>query len=398
MAASGARSWPDHLFAPGPKRVLSIDGGGVRGGLVIGFLQRLEQVLRERYGQPDLVLSDYFDLIGGTSVGAIIGAGLALGQSTEQVAATFRSMGPRLFRQKGVRIPFFQARFDPKVLEGLLYEEFGDVTLGSAAWRTGFAAVSKRVDTGSTWLLTNCPRAKYWEGSPSEAGLPAAERKVTPNADYPLAKVVQSSAAAPFFFDLVTLEVANGDAGVFFDGAMTPHGNPALQLTMAALIPDYGFGWSQGEDQLLVVSIGAGGPRPKKPEWVGRRTMALWKALHALVSMSFDTGELATMVLQWLGTSPSPWPINSEIGDLSNARPRGVAPLWTVLRYDAPLEKRWLKEKLDMNVSDIDMIQLVRMDDDRIIDRLHQIGTRAAEIQIQPGHFSDAFAPDRQPA
>jgi hypothetical protein len=216
-----------------------------------------------------------------------------------------------------------------------------------------------------------------------------------PNSHYPLAKVVQSSAAAPFFFDLVTLEVAQGDAGVFFDGAMTPHGNPALQLTMAALIPDYGFGWTQGEDQLLIVSVGAGGPRPRRPEWVGRRAMALLKALHALVSMSYDTGELATTVLQWLGTSPSPWPINSEIGDLSQARPKGVAPLWTVLRYDAPLEKRWLKEKLDMSVSDIDMIQLVRMDDDKIIDRLHEIGAKAAEIQIQPGHFSDAFAPNR---
>ncbi len=370
----------------------------MRGGLVIGFLQRLEQVLRERYDQPDLVLSDYFDLIGGTSVGAIIGAGLALGRSTDEVVETFRAMGPRLFRNQGLRIPFFQARFDPRVLERLLHEEFGDATLGSAAWRTGFAAVSKRVDTGSTWLLTNCPRAKYWDGSPNEAGLPLSERKVTPNSDYPLAKVVQSSAAAPFFFDLVTLEVAHGDSGVFFDGAMTPHGNPALQLTMAALIPDYGFGWAQGEDQLLVVSIGAGGPRPKRPEWVGRRAMALWKALHALVSMSYDTGELATTVLQWLGTSPSPWPINSEIGDLSGARPKGVAPLWTVLRYDAPLEKRWLKDKLDMTVSDVDMIQLVRMDDDRIIDRLHDIGAKAADIQIQPGHFADAFAPDRMPA
>jgi hypothetical protein len=398
VPGEAATVWPDRLFTPGPKRILSIDGGGVRGALAIGLLHKLERILRERYDRPDMVLSDYFDLIGGTSVGAILSAGLALGHTTDEAIADFRKMGPRLFRQKGVRIPFVQARFDPRIIERLLYEEFGDCTLGSAAWKTGFAAVSKRVDTGSTWLLTNCPRAKYWDGSPDEAGLTAAERTVTPNADYPLAKVVQSSAAAPLFFDLVSLEIARGDPGVFFDGAVTPHGNPALQLVMAGLIPAYGFGWEQGADKLLVVSVGAGAPRPRKPEWVsGRLVAALLKAVHALVSMSYDTGELATSVLQWLGTSPQPWRINSELGDMADARPRGLAPLWTVLRYDAPLEQRWLTDQLGMAFSGPEMIHLIRMDDDRLIERLYAIGQAAAEIQIKPEHFGDAFAPAPMP-
>ena len=67
----GATSWPDRLFTDGPKRILSIDGGGVRGAVAAAFLQKLEQTLRDRHGRADLVRSDYFDLIGGTSVGAI---------------------------------------------------------------------------------------------------------------------------------------------------------------------------------------------------------------------------------------------------------------------------------------------------------------------------------------
>ncbi len=320
---TGAYPWAGRLFAPGAKRILAIDGGGVRGAVALALLQRLEAVLRARTGEPDLRLSDYFDLIGGTSVGAILAAGLALGRSVDEVAGSFRAMAPRLFRTTGPRLPLVQARFDPLVLGALLREELGDVTLGDAAWKTGFAAIAKRVDTGSSWVLTNCPRAKYW-GRDSQGGL-TADGYVA-NADYGLAKVVQSSAAAPFFFDMVAIEVAKGEPGLFFDGAMTPHNNPALQLAMLALVPAYGFGWAPGEDRLLITSVGTGSPRPRKPEWVGRRVLSVVKALHAVGSMSYDTSELSTFVLQWLGASPKPWRVNSEVGDLSDARRPAMRP------------------------------------------------------------------------
>src|SRR5215471_17115745 len=59
-----------HLFGPGPKRMLSLDGGGVRGAIAIGFLERLETLIEEIEGRPTL-LCDWFDFIGGTSTGAI---------------------------------------------------------------------------------------------------------------------------------------------------------------------------------------------------------------------------------------------------------------------------------------------------------------------------------------
>lgn len=379
--------WPQRLSAPGPKRVLSIDGGGVRGALAIGFLEQLEAALRARYGRPDLVLSDYFDLIGGTSVGAILAVGLALGRSAQDVARTFEVMSGRLFGGAGFRLPLVQARYDPNRLHALLEEEFGQITLGSAPWKTGFGCIAKRIDTGSAWILTNCPGAKYWEGGPNRSA------GTTPNRDYPVARVVQASAAAPFFFDLASIDISPTDRGVFFDGAMTPHGNPVLALAMTALIPAYGFKWRAGPDELMVVSVGTGAPRPRKTDWRDRRVLALLKALHALVSVAYDSGELGVSVMQWLGTSPQPWRINSEVGDLADSRPAGYPPLWRFVRYDAPLEADWLEGRLGRRYDPRRLGALSRLDDGRQAPELLEIGRQAGGLQIKPEHFPMGFAP-----
>ncbi len=366
----------------------------MRGALAVGIIARIEQTLREKYGRPDLVLSDYFDLIGGTSTGAIIAAGLALGRSADSLADLYRRLGPRVFRGGGPRVPLVQPRFDPRRLETVIKEELGAATLGGAAWKTGFAAIAKRVDTGSSWVLTNCPRARYWEGDPEEnAREPDPARRLTlPNRDYPLATVVQASAAAPFYFDIVRLEVTHNDSGAFFDGAVTPHGNPAMQLAMVALAPPFGFGWQSGDDKLLIVSVGTGQARPMRPEWASRPArLAIWKAIHALTSLSYDTSQLAISMLQWLGTSPQPWIVNSEVGDFSGMNPG--PPLWTFVRYDAPLEARWLAAHLD-NPPDPSLLpRLSRLDDDRQVPALYDIGLRAGERLVKREHFADCFDP-----
>jgi uncharacterized protein len=374
----------------GPRRILAIDGGGMRGALAVGILAKLEATLRQKLGRPDMVLSDYFDLIGGTSTGAIIAAGLALGRDAAYMRELYHRLGPLVFSRGAPRLPLIQSRFDPRKLEKVIVQELGDVTLESAAWRTGFAAIAKRVDTGSCWVLTNCPGAKYWNGDP-------ARPEVTPNRDYALAKIVQASAAAPFYFDMVSLEVIKGQPGVFFDGAMTPHGNPALQLAMTALIPAYGMKWSAGADKLMIVSVGTGAPRPVRPTWVKRPVLlAIWKAIHALTSLAHDNSQLAISMLQWLGHSPRPWPINRDVGDLTGALP-AREPMWSFVRYDAPLEAAWLKQHLDRTYSEVDLARLTRLDDDRMVPELYDIGEQAGAALIEPGHFAEVFDPTPRP-
>ena len=72
----------ERIKATGPKKILALDGGGIRGNLTLEILQKIESILKDQTGGDDeFVLADYFDFISGTSTGAIIAAALALGQT-----------------------------------------------------------------------------------------------------------------------------------------------------------------------------------------------------------------------------------------------------------------------------------------------------------------------------
>ena len=121
--------------------------------------------------------------------------------------------------------------------------------------QTGLAVVLKRVDTGSSWILGNNPRSKYWATPP--------DRAFIGNAHLPLANVVRASAAAPSYFDPEPIAIAEGQApGLFLDGAITPHNNPSLFLFLSATLPPYGLEWPVGVDKLTIVSVGTGSFRP----------------------------------------------------------------------------------------------------------------------------------------
>src|ERR1041384_6804020 len=95
-----------HLFGAGPKRLLSLDGGGGRGVISVAFLERIEALLSEQTGE-NVRLGERFDLIGGTSTGAIIATALALGKSTDELKSIYQELAPRAFQRSPLRLPAF---------------------------------------------------------------------------------------------------------------------------------------------------------------------------------------------------------------------------------------------------------------------------------------------------
>ncbi|MDA7614046.1 patatin-like phospholipase family protein [Verrucomicrobiales bacterium] len=87
---------------PSIKRLLPLDGGGIRGIFSIGVFKRVEEFLRERYRceNAGFVLKDYFDFVGGTSTSAIIAALLSKGQSVRSIREAYEQLGLIIFRRK----------------------------------------------------------------------------------------------------------------------------------------------------------------------------------------------------------------------------------------------------------------------------------------------------------
>src|SRR6188508_1430063 len=134
------RTRDQHLANDGnPKRILALDGGGLRGMLSLGLLQKIENVLRERHqAGDDFRLAHYFDLIAGTSTGAIIAAALAQGWTVQQAVDEYNRLGRRVFTKSLFRQGLLRAKYDAQVLSVELQRLYGkDTLLGSDKLQTG---------------------------------------------------------------------------------------------------------------------------------------------------------------------------------------------------------------------------------------------------------------------
>jgi hypothetical protein len=95
-------SLAERLASTLPKRILSLDSAGARTALLLGWLERLEQLLRARYGDANLRLSDYFDLIGASGVAALLAAELARGKSVAEARRSFRDALMALYSSRSL--------------------------------------------------------------------------------------------------------------------------------------------------------------------------------------------------------------------------------------------------------------------------------------------------------
>ena len=377
------------LTAPGPKRILALDGGGIRGVLTLEYLARIEDLLRARSASPKtFCLADYFDLIGGTSTGSIIAAGLALGFPVSRLQDLYEKLGATIFEKPPYRFGVFVPKFGREPLVRALKEQFGDETVGSDLLRTGLMVMAKRLDTGSPWPIHNNPRGRYFDERPGGKGLA--------NRNFPLWQVVRASTAAPHYFEPERLSVAISDGnfvdGAFVDGGVSPFNNPSLQLLMLATLKGYGFEWPVGSDAMLVVSVGTGaGATPMSADKVISMTAAE-QAARSLAGLMTDCDGLVQTTMQWLGRAANPWTIDREVGDLRDDT-LGGREWFTYVRYNAILDAEWMRQALDLPLTDAQASGLRTMDNPANIGELARVGARAAERQVRAEHFPAAFDP-----
>lgn len=388
----------EHLFQPAPKRILALDGGGVRGILSLGFLMEIERILAERHGNdPNFRLCDYFDLIAGTSTGSIIAASLAQGKSVAEVIQLYLKLARQVFTRTAFRQGVLRARYDEEALvEALRAELDPECLLGDHRLQTGLLVVTKRLDTGSPWPLANNPRSRYFQAKEGDGWIS--------NRDYPLWRVVRASTAAPTFFDPEEIEIATQSSkpavrGTFVDGGVSPHNNPSLQAFLYATLAGYGLNWPTGTHDLLLVSVGTG----RTPVTRSGPRFAAEAGIVALQSLMDDCGALVETILQGLSASPTARRIDGELGDLSADQIAGN-PLLSYLRYDVKLYRDASPrdgvhdDPLLSDLAEETLAAMRRMDDPDPVEDLLRLGERAGRARIRPDHFPSAFDLPARPA
>jgi len=367
----------------GPRKLLALDGGGIRGILTLEVLAEIERLLQRELGRDDdFVLADYFDYIGGTSTGAIIAACLALGMRVDRVQHFYTDCGKGMFEKaRGLRRYYYRFRDD--TLARLIKEVMGaETTLGSDRLRTLLLLVMRNATTDSPWPISNNPRATY-----NAPGLPDS------NLNLRLWELLLASTAAPVFFPPARLAVGAQNF-IFVDGGVSAFNNPAFQLFLMATVEPYNLCWPASREQMLLVLVGTGAGSAANPA-LQTRQMGLRYILStvpsALISSALHQQDLLCRVF---GDCRVGDPINAEVGDLRGVRGPVEPKLFTYLRYDAELTRRGLDR---LGLPGILPGWVRPLDAVGHIPELRQVGAAVART-VRPEHFAGFVARPGQAA
>jgi patatin-like phospholipase/acyl hydrolase len=360
------------------KRILSLDGGGIRGVFSLEILLRIETLLREHFKNPKLVLTDHFDFFAGTSTGAIIATGLCWGMPVEEILEFYVRHGTTMFQQVPWYRPFKRflvSRYEALPLSEMLRRAFSEdgqgevpALLDSKRLKALLLVVLRNHSTGSAWPVTNNPMAMY-----NDSSLPDCNLKI------PLWKLVRASTAAPTFFDPEEIELG-GRRHVFVDGAITPYNNPALIAALTAILPCYRLNWETGPEKIRVVSLGTMRFSTAQEDvdvsrmWIGYNAPRIPAALMQGIALEQDC------LCRCLGECIHGEDLDSEMGNLKGTALPGRS-WFSYVRYNKSFMGREGKELLGKNP------RLARLDAVDAIPSLREIGRTYAQEHVQIEHL-----------
>lgn len=210
-------------------RILSIDGGGIKGIYPARILQHIEE-------QYDIKIADQFDMICGTSTGGLIALALSIEKPASEIVSFYQENGPIIFPEPKNRIGkaiqklrqvAFRGKYKKNALEKTLKDFFGNTTLQDAS--TFLCIPSFNLTIGMPRVFKN-PHGTFFK-----------------DADITMVDAALATSAAPSF-----LPVHQINNALYCDGGMWAN-NPALCGFIEAL--DYFVGEDKEYDSYSIFSL-----------------------------------------------------------------------------------------------------------------------------------------------
>jgi len=363
-----------------PRKLLALDGGGIRGVLSLQILARIEELLIRESGRSDYRLADYFDYVAGTSTGGIIAAGIALGMPVAEILSFYLNNGPDMFSRASL-IRRLNYKFDEEPLGQQLKTAFGETTsLGSPELECLLLLMMRNVTTDSPWPISNNPFAKY-----NATDHPACNLKL------PLWQLVRASTAAPTYFPPEVITCGQ-KTFIFVDGGVTMYNNPSFQMFLMATVDRYwakappeNRGWPTGPERMLIVSIGTGTSPGDNYSLRPEDMNLLFNATNIPSALMYAALNEQDFLCRVFGDCVSGHILDREVGTMQ----RSVGPLHQKLfryaRYNAELTEEGLSH---LGCGDIDPRAVQKLDSIDGIPALERVGRAVAKRQVDPSHFN----------
>jgi len=369
----------------GPRKLLALDGGGIRGVMTLEVLAKIESEVQNKLGRGnDFVLADYFDYIAGTSTRAVIATCLSLAMRVDEIRNFYVASGPAMFDKTRLLRRYFRNKFHDEKLAAKLREVIEQKTgdplakLGDSAIRTYLMLVLRNATTDSPWPISNNPDAKYNDRTRPDCNL-----------ELPLWQLVRASTAAPVYFPPEVISFKSKDKEyefIFVDGGVTMYNNPAFQLFLMATVKQYKLGWPSGEDEVLLVSIGTGTAPNANKDLQPEEMNIIYNASSLPSALMYAASNEQDLLCRVFGKCLNGGQLDLEVLDLIGVNGQGpVTPkLFTYMRYNADLTGEGLDA---LGLPHIEPRKVQKLDSVEHIKDLQEVG-RAVAQQVNIDHFT----------
>lgn len=262
---------------PQTASVLAVSGGGLLGVIPAAMLMRYEALGLQNYG-PAYRLSDSFNAAAGSSTGAVIAAGVALGLRAQDIADFYLKVVPVGFRRKRRAIPLIHDMFDGDLIESFFERRTAGRLLTRQDLHCDLTILTKDLSRGVSVAFTTTDGA-----GPQVLG---AEIRCEAQ---PLSRVLRASTAAPGLFPPVEMTLAGTGAALLADGGVSLFNDPSY---LAARLAQ-----ASGAPKVDLTVLGTGSARPVRTAGKARRGPSVLRAMRALFGLIKDGESLTDCLL-----------------------------------------------------------------------------------------------------